>query len=291
MKMIRVLRVVLAAKKLKGCILIFSFVLISLGVMSSPKLATKQQIGLFKNSITCVVLEDGMSLYNQSIKAVVSEYWKTTDYELIDQKEFEKRRHSTRYSFLVLMKGVFDKDPGGVSYNYLSLVLGDGSNNMTNMPELCSIPISYTGDNFPDYQYALPAIIRFMQKHVKVLEEKHFMIYLRGLKYYNAPSDYKDKVLLLNKDKMAGNADTPWKIKAEYPYYIKLLTTSEIKEAISSDPQNTLFMFHVGPPEDAAAGKCFEMIFDVDGKLYYYNYRMITNDNKDGFNLNDFSNL
>jgi hypothetical protein len=50
-------------------------------------------------------------------------------------------------------------------------------------------------------------------------------------------------------------------------------------------------MFHVGPPEDAGAGKCFEMIFDVEGNLYYYNYRMITNDNKDGFNLKDFANL
>jgi hypothetical protein len=33
------------------------------------------------------------------------------------------------------------------------------------------------------------------------------------------------------------------------------------------------------------------MIFDVEGNLYYYNYRKITNDNPDGFNLNDFNNI
>jgi len=291
MKIANALRGFLTDSKLKKCIFIFSFGLICLGAMSNPKLATKRQIGMFMNSKTCVVLEDGMSFYNQFIKDAVREYWKTIDYEFIDQKEFEKRRYSTKYSFLVLMKGVFDKDPGGISYNYMSLVLGDVSNNMTKMPELCSIPISYSGDNSTDYEYALPAIVKFMQKHVKILEEKHFMIYLKGLKYYDIPANYKDKVLLLNKDKMAWNADSPEKINAVYPHYLKLLTISEIKEVISTNPPNTLFMFHVGPPENAGAGKCFEMIFDVDGNLYYYNYRMITNDNKDGFNLKDFSNL
>ena len=35
--------------------------------------------------------------------------------------------------------------------------------------------------------------------------------------------------------------------------------------------------------------KCFEMLFDVDGNLYYYNFRKVTNDNPDGFNLKDFN--
>ena len=39
------------------------------------------------------------------------------------------------------------------------------------------------------------------------------------------------------------------------------------------------------------AGKCFEMIFDVEGNLYYYNSRKITNDNEDGFNLKDFNHI
>lgn len=293
MKKMKILRATgpLISDKLKKCIFIFALGLFSLGAISNPKLATKQQIGMFMNSKTCVVLEDGMSLYNQLVKDAVREHWKIIDYEFIDQQEFEKRRYSTKYSFLVLMKGVFDNDPGGISYNYISLVLGDASNNMTKMPELCSIPISYNGDNSADYAYAIPAIVKFMEKHVKVLEEKHFMIFLKGLKYYNVPANYKDKVLLLNKDKMAWNADSPDKIKAVYPYYLKLLTISEIKEAISTNPANTLFMFHVGPQENEGAGKCFEMIFDVEGNLYYYNYRMITNDNEDGFNLKDFSNM
>jgi hypothetical protein len=47
----------------------------------------------------------------------------------------------------------------------------------------------------------------------------------------------------------------------------------------------------VGPQKDAGAGKCFEMIFDKDGNMYYYNSRKITNDNPDGFNLKDFNHI
>jgi hypothetical protein len=47
----------------------------------------------------------------------------------------------------------------------------------------------------------------------------------------------------------------------------------------------------VGPPQSSGAGKCFEMLFDTEGNLYYYNFRKITNDNADGFNLKDFDNI
>jgi hypothetical protein len=195
-----------------------------------------------------------------------------------------------KYSFIVLMQGTYDKDPGGVSYSYISLVLGDASGNLTKMPEFCSIPISYSGDLDADYEYVIPSIIKFMQIHVKNLEKDRFPISLNGLKYYNK-TGYKDKVLLLNKDKMAPNANSPEKIKAVSQYKVKLLSTSEIQKELSASPANTLFHFHVGPPQDGGAGKCFEMLFDVDGNLYYFNFRKITNDNPDGFNLNDFNNI
>jgi len=276
---------------LKKYLFIFALVFINFGVYASPRMASKQQIGMFKNSKTCVVLENASIFYNAYIKDAVEKYWKSTEYEFIDKTEFEKRRYDSKYSFLVLMKGVYDKDPGGVSYNILSLVLGDPANDVTNMPELCSIPISYADDNSVDYGYAIPSIVKFMQKHAKKLEYKRFYIKLKGLKYYNHKANFKDKVLLLNKDMMAPDADSPGKIKKMYPYYVKLLTTAEIETELSSNPVNTFYNFHVGPTQNSGAGKCFEMIFDVDGNLLYYNYRKITNDNKDGFNLNDFRKL
>jgi hypothetical protein len=277
--------------KLKKYISILVLLLLCLGALANPPLASKQQIGMFKNSKTCVVLEDGISSFNVYIKDAVQKYWKSTEFEIIDQQEFEKRRFDSKYSFLMLMKGVFDKDPGGVSYNYLSLVLGDVSNDMTKMPEICSIPISYTDDNNIDYGYVIPAMVKFMQKHAKNLERSRFLISLKGLKYYNGSADVKEKVLLLNKEVMASDADSPEKIKTVYPYYVKLLTASEIQAEIATNPINTMFNFHVGPSQNSGAGKCFDMIFDVEGNLYYYNSRKITNDNGNGFNLKDFPNF
>jgi len=281
----------MAGPILKRHIFIFALGFFSLWALANPPLASKQQIGMFINSKTCVVLEDGSTAYNVYIKDAVQKYWKSTEFEFIDQQEFDKRRFDSKYSFLVLMKGVFDKDPGGVSYNYMSLVLGGPANDMTDMPELCSIPLSYSDDSNIDCGYVIPPIVKFMQKHAKNLEQKRFFISLRGLKYYNGSTGFQDKVLLLNKDAMALYVDTPERIKTVYPYYIKLLTTSEIQDEIATNPTNALFHFHVSPTENSGAGKCFEMIFDVEGNLYYYNSRKITNDNGDGFNLNDFKNI
>jgi len=277
---------------MKKYIFIIVLGLFSIGTFANPPLVSKQQLGMFMNSTTCVVLENGIISYNIFIKDAVEKYWKITKYEFIDQQEFEKRRYDSKYSFLVLMKGVYEKDPVGVSYNYISLVLGDATNNMTNMPELCSIPLSYSDDINADYGYVFPSIVKFMQKHAKNLEKERFFFKIKGLKYYNGSSmGFKEKVLLLNKNKMALNANSTDKINTVYPYYVKLLTPTEIQEEIATSPTNALIQFHVGPNTNTGSGKCFDMIFDVEGNLYYYNYRRVTNDNPDGFNLNDFRSI
>jgi hypothetical protein len=278
-------------KLIRNYILVFSLGLLSICASANPVLATKQQIGMFKNSKTCIVMDaGGMSFYNGPIKEAVQKYWKSTDYEFIDQDEFNKRKTNSKYSFLVMMDGAYDKDPGGISYKYMSLVLGDGSGNLSKMPEFCSIPVSYSGDNDADYEYIIPVVVKFMQIHVKNLEKDRLPISLNGLRYYNK-SGFKDKVLLFNKEKMASNADSPDKIKAVCQNKVKLLSVEEIQKEILSNPASTLFHFHVGPPKDGGAGRCFEMLFDADGNLYYYNFRKITNDNPDGFNINDFNNI
>jgi hypothetical protein len=271
-------------------ILVFFLGLISIGIKASPTLATKEQIGMFKNSKTCVVMDAGVSFFNSPVKDAVKKYWKITEYEFIDQDEFQKRKKDSKYSFLVLMEGAFEKDPGGVSYSYISLVLGDPSGNLTKMPEFCSIPLSYSGDNDAEYEYAIPAIIKFMQIHVKNLEKERLPISLNGLKYYNKTA-FKDKIILFNESKMSEETDTPEKISARYPYKFKLLTSDEIKDQIANDPANTLFHFHVGPSKEGGAGKCFEMLFDSEGNLYYYNSRKVTNQNGDGFNSGDFNHI
>ena len=93
---------------LKKIIFILILGIFSLGSMANPKLASKQQIGMFINSKTCVVLENANISYNILIKDAVQNFWKSTEFEFIDQQEFEKRRKDPKYSFIVLMQGAYD---------------------------------------------------------------------------------------------------------------------------------------------------------------------------------------
>jgi hypothetical protein len=158
--------------------LVFSLALLSIATFGSSALATKEQIASFKNTKTCVVMDDGASFFNAPVKEAVQKYWKATEYEIIDRKEFEKRKTDPKYSFIILMEGSFDKDPGGVSYSYISLVLGDPSGSLEKMPEFCSVPLSYSGDNGAEYEYVIPAVIKFMQIHVKNLVKDRFQFQL-----------------------------------------------------------------------------------------------------------------
>lgn len=276
---------ILSKKHLLGLSLLFFFYT----NFAQAPLANQKQIGMFLNSTTCVVLESDINLYNSIIKETIQKHWKSTPFEFIDKKEFEIRRFDSRYSFLVLITNIYDKDPSGVSYNYLSLVLGSKEKDLNKVPELCNIPLHYTDDSSIDYSYALPAIVKFMQKHVKTLEKKRFFISLYGLKYYNQRG-FQDKQLLINKDKLAPDV-TIEKINSVYPHFVKLLSVKEIEDEIASNAKNTLFNFHVGPNKNRGVGKCFEMIFDVEGNLYYYRARKITNDKQDGFSMDDFKRI
>jgi hypothetical protein len=143
-----------------------------------------------------------------------------------------------------------------------------------------------------DFSYAVPSILKFMQKHAENLENnKRFLIALEGLAFYNFSKVSKNKVLLLNKEMMASNADSPSKIKNVYPYDFKLLNTSEIEKELALNPTKTMFNFHVGPTQNLASGKSLEMIFDGEGNLYYYYSRKVTQESKNGFNREDLSNI
>ena len=74
-----------AGRKLKKYFLLFSIGLFCITTFANPPLESKQQIGMFKNSKTCVVYENGSIAYNVYIKDAVQKFWKSTEYEFIDQ--------------------------------------------------------------------------------------------------------------------------------------------------------------------------------------------------------------
>ena len=266
----------------------FLFAWLNLPAGANPRLATKLEIGQFLNSTTCVVVEDGINAFNLFVREAVEDHWEITEYEFIDLQEFEARRHDPSYSFLMLIKGAYDKDPRGVSYDFITLVLGNETGEISEMPELVTLPLAYSDDPAPDYGFAVPAIVNFIQHHVRKLQERRLLIAILGLKYHHFGKDFEDKTLLLNESFMAPGVDSREEIEAVYPYDFRLVTLDQIRKKVDAEADSTLFLFHLGPSQESSAGQCFEMIFDTGGRLLYYRYRDVTNEDPDGFTEGDF---
>lgn len=183
--------------------IIFSLILnVSLfNLMAQAPFPTARDVDLFMNSKTLVVLEDGVfSGYNKYIKEAVEQHWKITDFEFISIADFNEKKSDSAYSFLVLTQTGFERDKKNVDYNFLNLILGDNVKTIAEMPEFCSIPLSYSEGDEMIYIYKLGIMIRFIQEHVKLIAKDPTVTSLRYLKYYNqnAPS-VKDKVFLVDR--------------------------------------------------------------------------------------------
>ena len=96
-----------STKKLGGLITSLVLTLFILPSHAQPPLADNMEIGLFRNSTTWVVIQKAWMAYSINVKNSMKEYWTITDYEFIDQDEFEDRRHNTKYS------AVTNKNPYG----------------------------------------------------------------------------------------------------------------------------------------------------------------------------------
>ena len=110
----------------------------------------------FLKSKTMVVYDDVMmSDFNMKIKEAMERSWTITPFEFITSKEFEKVKHDPNLSFVLTTIATFDKDKVKARYNFLSLLMGQPDTKITNLPDLCSLPLSYAQVEEESYYYKL----------------------------------------------------------------------------------------------------------------------------------------
>jgi hypothetical protein len=276
--------------------MIFSLILnVSiLSLLAQAPFPTARDVELFMNSKTLVVLEDGIfSAYNIDIKKAVEQHWEITDYEFISTEDFNQKRYDSAYSFLVLIQTSFERDKKNVYYNFLNLILGKTVKTIAEMPEFCSIPLSYSEGDEMIYIYKLGLMIRFIQEHVQLIANDPTVTSLRDLKYYNknAP-EVKNKVILVTEDGLSPEVNTISKIKNSYPYEIQIVSHEDIKNAILKKQPNTVILHIVGPEEGSKTGRSYKILFGIDdAKIYFFNFHVITPKRPDGFLQRDFKRL
>jgi hypothetical protein len=255
---------------------------------------TKDEIKQFSVSKTCVVLEeDQLSAYNSFIKKAVQSFWKITPYEFINTDDFDARRRDPQYSFIILTQTSYEKDKSSSQYNFINLLQGKNVEALGKMPEICAIPLSSAGEDDLEYGYKLGAILSFMQKHAKMIEEDPSLTGRRYLRYYNKfIPEVAGKTILVNAQDLVPAISTIDKIKSYYKNKIEIVTDDEIVKAIENKTPNTLILHKVGPVGEKVSGICFKMLIGADdANMYYYNQHMIDKYSPNGFLPADLNRL
>lgn len=274
-------------------LIILSLLFVNL-TFSQKEVASQDEIKQFFKTKTLVVVDDNpLSEYNFEIEDAVKKNWKLTEFEIIDLKQFEEKRQDPNFSFITIDKVYFEKDKTQAEYEFLCLSLGGKYKNITDMPQICAIPLCYFGVDEESYVYKIATLINFMQNHVELTRDHPELNSNNIITHYNKNiGDVKNKTLYLIKDEMEEEVNTEAKVKSVYPYKFQFVTREEIKEAIDNDDENVVFLHKVGPEGTKSKARCFKVLIGAnDAKLYYFNFHMINDSNFDGFQLRDFKKL
>ena len=248
----------------------------------------------FLKSKTMVVYDDAlMSEFNMKIKEAMERSWTITPVEYITSKEFEKVKNDPNLSFVLTTLVTFDKDKVKARYDFLSLLMGQPDTKVKDLPDLCSLPLSYAQVEDETYYYKLEAFIQFLQSHVNAVLADPSLIGENGFKKYSEGAGrLADKTLYLIKKEVAPDIRDLNKIKAIYPHPVKFVTREDVEEAVAKKDNKVVFLHKVGPEGTRTRARVYKLIVGAgDSKLYYWDYEMINKASDDALQAKDLKKM
>ncbi len=255
---------------------------------------TAADIKHFPQTKTMMVLENNaMCEYNLTLDELAPSEWTATPYDFLSWKNFETQKKDKSLSFLILNKVSFEKDKSNARYLFMSLLLGGNAKGLSDMPDLCSVPLAYYGAQEETYIYKVGIFLRFIQNHVKVITDNPSVASKNIFEYYNKNIlKLNGKPLYLIADELAKDVNTEAKIKKVYDGPFKLVTKDDIQKAIASKDPNVVFLHKVGPGKNQADARCYKILVGAaDAQFYYFDYHKIDSKSPDGFLTSDFKKL
>ncbi len=267
-----------------------------LSTFAERNLVRADDVKAFLKSTTYIVLENNpTSEYNFKIREAVEKSWTITPYKFVTAKEFETIRQDIDKSFLVLVQMKFDKDKIPAVYNFLCVSMGAAVKSLTDMPDVCSLPLSYYSVPEDNYIYKLEGIIRFMQNHIKLIDQTPTLIKNNIFDYYNKNTkEIKAKELWVVENDLEKTTRSLAQIRKNYTYTVKVVTAESIEKAIAEKNPNVVYLHKVGPDGTRLQARCYKIIIGAgDDQIYYYDYHTITKSdgNGDGLLVSDFKKM
>lgn len=279
---------------MKKVLIIGLLICFSSSIFAERNLVRIEDIKAFLKSTTYVVLEDNpMAAYNFKIKEAVEKSWTITPFKFISTKEFETMRKDIDKSFLVLVQMKFEKDKIPAVYNFLSLSMGAAVNKITDMPDVCSLPLSYFSVPEDNYIYKIEGLIRFMQNHIKLIDQNPALIKNNIFEYYNKNTkEIKGKELWVVENDLEKTTRALAQIRKNYSYTVKVVTPENIENAIAEKNPNVVYLHKVGPDGTRLQARCYKIVMGAgDDQIYYFDYHTITKSEGDGLLESDFKKM
>lgn len=280
---------------MRKLLLLFFLVLYQFFVSAQDHVPELKDYQNFVKTKTLVLLEKNpMSDFNLVIREVMKNTWTLTPYEFIDDAQFEAYRNNPNYSFLMITIASFDKDRTKARYRFLSLLMAERGKSVRDMPDLCSLPLSYLQVEDDTYSYKLEAFLRFMQNHVQLMLDDPSLIGSDPFKYYNRKKkeELANKTLYLVKDDLARDIDTEAEIRQIYPHSFKIVTPDEVAQAIKERREDVVFLHKVGPENTRIRARVYKVIVGAgDPEIYYFDYQMMKKAQDDAFQLKDLKKI
>ncbi len=281
---------------MKKIFLISLLLFATIGLQAQNAVPTKAQIAIFLKSKTYVVLDQSMfgSTYNEKIKQAMQKHWKITNFEFITRAQYQQLRSNPKASFLAKTEVVFKKDKHKIKYQFLNLMLGTYSGNVTIMPDLANFPLAYAKGDEENYVYKLGMILVFLQRHIKLLQSHPNLTEKNIIRYYNNQrSQIHDKTLYILKNELSNHVNSLSKINRTYHFPVKIVSRQEVEDAIDNKDASVVF-FHVVRPEAQSPRKerCYKIILGAaDAQLYYWSMDKINQKKPAGILVQDFKKL
>jgi hypothetical protein len=276
---------------MRRIIFLSTLLIASVQLSAQINFANALEIKTFLKSKTLVVLDEDPAAapFNEALKACVTKFWTITPYEFINTQQFDTKKTSKAFSFIMLSEAEQSEKSVSCKYNFLNLVLG-GNADLNAMPDLGSVPLSYVDVDEASYLYKIGGLLLFMQSHIKYTND-HPGAKL-SLTNKDSGTDIKTKELWLLKEELPATCNTIEKIKSIYPHPVKLVTKDDIKKAIEDKNPNVVYLHKVGPEGTMSGGKCWKFLVTAnDGEVLYYDGHTIDSSSPDAFLEKDFKNI
>ena len=254
----------------------------------------EQDVKHFFETTTYVVLDNNpMSEWNMKMRELAGRHWHVTPLKFIDDNEFENLRKDMDKSFIVRMKFRFPKDKVKANYIYFSIVNGAAVRSMTDMPEICSVPLGYETADQSSWAYKLGSLLQFAQKHIQKLKEDPSIIGENVLQYYNKNmSSMRGKELWVVQEDLAPEVRSLANIRKVYDGVVRIVTPEDIETAINDRREDVVYLHKVGPSRSNVKARVYKCLIGAgDDKFYYFDYHMMSASKGDGLLKEDFKRL